>query len=208
MAKRAVTPFRTTKYSAGFTLIEVMLVVLVVGLMASLVQFSFGGESPETRLVKQGEKFQALFSLASEYALLNNVQLGLKVTEQDYQFLGFDGEQWQPIEQTQLTKVELPEPVVLTLQLDDLPLEQPSMLQTEDVQQAQKQQLDKIEQDQNKKQLLLPQVLLFASGDITPFSLTFSVQQNGTELSVKVTGLYNPELTLEGPFFNGRLANE
>ncbi|MEY8252976.1 MAG: type II secretion system protein, partial [Colwellia sp.] len=34
----------------GFTLIEVMVVVVLIGLMASLVQFNFSGNSPEDKL--------------------------------------------------------------------------------------------------------------------------------------------------------------
>lgn len=199
----------TPKHHArGFTLIEVMLVVLVVGLMASIVQFSFGGQTPQDKLRAQAEKFQAIFSVASEYSLLNNAQLGLVVTEQSYQFLGFDGEQWQPISQAGISKVEVPEPVFLKLQLDDLPIEQPSMLQTDEVKEAQKQQQQRFTEQNKKKKPLLPQVFIFSSGDITPFSLTFNGEQDGIELSFKLTGLYNPELAFTGPYLNGRLVNE
>lgn len=86
----------TKKLITGFTLIEVMVVIVLIGLMASVVQFTFNGNTPEKLLAKESERFSAIFNMAAEYSMLNSLELGLVVEENTYQFLGFDGEKWVP----------------------------------------------------------------------------------------------------------------
>ena len=59
----------------GFTLIEVMVVVVLIGLMASLVQFNFSGNNPEDKLAYESARFAAIFEVAAEYGMLNNLSL-------------------------------------------------------------------------------------------------------------------------------------
>ena len=40
------TPTNTAEKQHGFTLIEVMVVIVLIGLMASLVQFNISGNNP------------------------------------------------------------------------------------------------------------------------------------------------------------------
>lgn len=47
----------------GFTLLEVMLVLLLVGILASAVVINFSGNSPEQRLEKRCCVFHKCFSL-------------------------------------------------------------------------------------------------------------------------------------------------
>ena len=64
---------RQVNKSRGFTLLEVMMVIVLLGFMASVVQFSVLGNTPEDRLEKESERFLAVFNLAADFALLNNL---------------------------------------------------------------------------------------------------------------------------------------
>jgi general secretion pathway protein H len=81
----------------GFTLIELMVVIMLVGIMATMVQFNASGKRPEDVLQQESARFAAIFEVASEYGMLNNIELGLMVKKDSYQFLGYDGTRWAEI---------------------------------------------------------------------------------------------------------------
>ena len=199
-----------SKIIKGFTLLEVMVVIAVIGLIISSVQVSFSGKRPEDALKKASYRFTEVFESAATYGLLNNIELGLYVDEKSYRFLGYDGITWNEIpEQDWLAVNELPEDITLKLSLDDLPIEEPllfdsSIFKVEDEEYLSFDDLER-EKDPDKAKPLFPQVYLLSGGDITPFSLTFqftktaAFKDNLSELAYRVTGLYSTPLVIEGP---------
>jgi general secretion pathway protein H len=87
----------------GFTLFELMLVILLMGLVVSTVKFPNLAQDPFDQVDQQSKKLAALINLASEYAVLNNTLLGFSVSESSYVFLMFDGEKWLPMPEPPLT---------------------------------------------------------------------------------------------------------
>lgn len=83
--------------ATGFTLIEVLLVILLIGLLAATVVYSFSGESRQQRLEKETEKLQARVQLAAELAMLKNVELGLYIDDKGYRFMLFEQDKWRSI---------------------------------------------------------------------------------------------------------------
>ncbi len=194
----------------GFTLLEVLVVIALIGLIVSVVQFNFSGKRPEDTLQKASYQFAALFESAANYGLLNNIELGLYINDSSYRFLGYDGVKWSELpQQDWLAVQELPEGVTFTLTLDDLPIEEPLLFDSS-VFKAQNEEylsFDAIEEAKKakKEKLLLPQVYILSGGDITPFSLTFhfteeaSLYDDLSDLAYRVTGIYSTPLTVEGP---------
>jgi type II secretion system protein H len=78
--------------SSGFTLVEVMLVMLLIGLLASTVVMNFSGESREERLAKEAERFQQIFQFVAETAMLKQQEWGLYVQANHYGFLYYSNE--------------------------------------------------------------------------------------------------------------------
>ena len=192
------------RFSRGFTLIEVMNVIALIGLIVTSIQFSATGNKADEKLKQASAKFAAIFTGAVEYGLLNNIELGLKVEKNHYQFLGYNGVKWSEIpEQTWLTSVQLPEEVELTLTLDDLPIEEPLLFDSTVF--TQDEEDFTLESKEDKEKKLLPQVYLLSGGDMTPFSLTFSLSPTfASEKNsyYRVTGLYTVPLTVEGPLYD------
>jgi general secretion pathway protein H len=193
---------RKQRPQSGFTLIEVMLVIVLIGLMVSAVQFTFSSSKPEQVLQQNSARFAGIFDVAAEYGLLNNVELGLFVKENSYQFLGYDGVSWSPIADNPLfEEFTLPEGIEIALQLDDLPIDEPilfdsSLLINEDDE-------DSFTDDKDEEKKIIPQVYILSGGEITPFSLTFSFAEfafdEDDNVSFKVSGIYSTPLTIEGP---------
>ncbi len=202
----------TVKKNLGFTLIEVMLVIVLIGLMASVIQFNISGEEPEDILEKTSARFAGIFDVAAEYSLLNNIELGVLVDKSEYKFLGFDGTSWAEIpEQELFTTVTLPEGVIAQVQLDDLPIEEPLMFDAstfnsdddEDfLSYDDGEQDEEVDENGKKKKKIIPHIYILSGGDITPFSVTFTFEDDSfleEEIAYRVTGIYSTPLTIEGP---------
>jgi general secretion pathway protein H len=203
MHKRGSTP--TT--SNGFTLLEVMLVLLLMGLAAGYVMFNAFGASKADLLKSQAQRLQVIVDMASDFAVLNQQQLGVRVEQKDneYYFVYLDDDdEWQRIEGEDVYAVHtLPEPFTLTLNLDDLPwVVEDQLFDRELFDENLSVSEDGVEigSDEDKK-LPPPQILIMSSGDVTPFTLSFNY--NGDEGDEPVYfSLQNkdlPPLTLEGP---------
>jgi general secretion pathway protein H len=218
MAKLQLHKATATPSALGFTLIEIMLVIALIGVIATMVQFSASSGQPSDKLKHESERFAAIFTLATDYGMLNNVELGLLVEPEQYRILAYDGVSWTELaEQEIFETVVLPEGMLMTLELDDLPIEQPLLFdsrallaQQQEQQEQQERSIDtnatntSSKQDSGKQpqKPLIPQVYILSGGDITPFSLSFQFADVFTpELAkrYKVTGIYGPPLTIEGP---------
>ena len=192
--------------STGFTLIEVMVVIALIGVIASMVQFSFSGKRPEDTLKEASFRFVGIFESAANYGLLNNVELGLFVKDNSYQFLGYDGVKWSEISQQEWLSVhELPKGVQLTLTLDDLPIEEPVLFDSSVFTEQSNEYLSFDDIEAKKEKQIIPQVYILSGGDITPFSLTFHFDEQTSsyddlsDFAYQVTGIYSIPLSVEGP---------
>ena len=203
MYKRGSTP--TT--SNGFTLLEVMLVLLLMGLAAGYVMFNAFGASKTDLLKSQAQRLQVIVDMASDFAVLNQQQLGVRIeqTDNEYYFVYLDDDdEWQRIEGEDVYAVHtLPEPFTLTLNLDDLPwIVEDQLFDRELFDENLSVSEDGVEigSDEDKK-LPPPQILIMSSGDVTPFTLSFNYNGDKGDEPVYFS-LQNkdlPPLALEGP---------
>lgn len=197
-----LTNKRHHKVLQGFTLLEVMVVMVIFGIIVSLVSVSFSGQSPAQKLEVESKKFSSIFELAAEYGLLNNLELGLKVERNRYEFLVFTDETWKPIEQQELFKQQLPEGMLIKLELDDLPIDDEQLFESDDTLFDEPSSFDEIEETKKKS----PQVFIFSGGDFTPFKLTFTYAEQYSfdqEIEYHIIGLYTLPLKSKGPIFDG-----
>lgn len=129
----------------GFTLFEVMVVLLLIGIMTSFALLSVGG-GPKERLAEEGQRLAALVELQQQEAILRSELRGIRFSRTGYTILSLSQQgQWQQLAATTtLIQRELPEDIVLRLWIDGRPAE-----------------LSSHEQQ--------PQVVLLASGESTEF---------------------------------------
>ena len=199
------TPTNTAEKQHGFTLIEVMVVIVLIGLMASLVQFNFSGNNPADKLKHESARFAAIFEVAADYGMLNNVELGLIVKKDSYQFVGYDGTQWTEIpDQDWQAHVTMSEEIELSLELDDLPIDEPLLFDADTFKEKDEDDFTLMSKEEREKKII-PQVYILSGGDLTPFSVTFRLNEDlafiegAEDLAYRVTGIYSIPLTIEGP---------
>jgi general secretion pathway protein H len=157
----------------GFTLLELMVVLVIVGVVITFAVLSAGGESRAEQLQREARRLAALLDMASEEAVLRGEQRAVRFSEDGYEFMVLQGAEWLPLsEDPVLRQRALPEGVELRLELEDNP---PPELVSEDSE--------------------LPQVFLLSSGEMTPFLVTLSAPE--TERTFLVRGSLLGQLELE-----------
>ena len=171
---------------AGFTLLEMLLVALLMGLAASAVTLSMSSAGPEQLLKKQAQRFIAATELVLDETVLSGQFIGIVIDDTQYQFVIYHDGKWEPIQQDkQLSNHELEPGITLSLVLDGMPLDQ------ED--ESQESWFDEPFIDEpsaeEKKKNPVPQVLLFPSGEMTPFELSFvTYNESRQPIDVLVVG--------------------
>ena len=81
--------------AAGFTLLEVMVVVFIMATLTSLVLLATGdGERGDRELRREAERLAVAMDLASEDAMLRTLELGLVINRQGYRFVMLDNNEW------------------------------------------------------------------------------------------------------------------
>ena len=165
----ALTPRHS---STGFTLLELMVVIVTVGIILSFMTLSTGTDQRAEQLEREAQRIVALLQLASEEAVMRSEQLALRVGETRYEFMILENGQWTPLaDDRPLRPRELPAGIELRLELQENP---PPGLTAEDSEQ--------------------PQVFLLSSGEMTPFVLTISAPETEQRYAIKASLLGRLEL--------------
>ena len=171
----------------GFTLIEILLVMALIGIAVSVVSVTALGTSNYDKVEKQAQRFQVVFDMASDYALLNQVQLGIRVDEEEstYTYVALnEDDQWQELPSQKLFKsYQLPEYMRLELELENLPWEQEEQLFDRGIfDEGLSVSEDGVnignEEDEPPPP---PQIFLLSSGELTPFELRFIYEDDFSE---------------------------
>ena len=166
----------------GFTLLEVMLVLLLVGILASAVVINFSGNSPEQRLEKEVLRFSQVFQFIADSAQLRQQEWGLVVAAGQYAFVYYQADGWQWAQQPAAAKAyTLPEGITLTVELEGLPGEEQSLLSQLEWEYAAEGLATSPEVSSPPP---LPQVFILSSGEVSPFRLTFSTEQSLSPVQV------------------------
>ncbi|QYJ85992.1 type II secretion system minor pseudopilin GspH [Shewanella mesophila] len=177
----------------GFTLMEVLLVVLIMGLAASAVTFTTGGADKQQALERVARQFMASTELVLDETVLSGYFIGIVIEKDGYKFVVYDEGKWKPLQQDRLlAEREMEYGVQMYLVLDGLPLSQ------DDEEQDSWFDEPLIEPSaEDKKKFPEPQVMLFPSGEMSSFELTFvSKDELGNEIEALVVGDALGRLTL------------
>jgi len=158
----------------GFSLIEILVVLVVIAFATKMVVYSLDGGA-EDELDAQALRLHTTINMASEFAILNQVELGLLVEKNILEYLVFDGEKWVTFDREELFKpIELEPRLKLTLNLEDLAWAQDNLLE-----QSNWRELMSAGEDDSLlelKKLKIPQVLILSSGEVSAFQLILELK--------------------------------
>lgn len=80
---------------AGFTLVELLMVVAIIGIAAGAVVLS--APDPRPSVAEDAERFAARLSRAREESILTNRPVAVEAGQAGYGFQVFDGAVWSPL---------------------------------------------------------------------------------------------------------------
>jgi general secretion pathway protein H len=167
--------------SKGFTLIEILVVVVIMAVVISLAVLSLGVTGRDAQLDEESRRIQGLIGLLHERALLEGRDFGMNIEPNAYEFLVYvpAHDRWEKMKQDQeFRHRELPKGLSFQLQLD-----------------SQTVVLKPVDKDLKTDQLPTPQIAIAASGEGTPFRLT--LQRAETHAKASVAGDALGKVSLE-----------
>ncbi len=135
--------------SCGFTLLEVLVVLVIIGVMVSFAVLSFKGD--DRGLEDEARRLQALIVMTGQEAVMQGRELALEFTPDGYDFLAYDGEQWQALADDEILRQrELPDGLTLDYQAEG----------------------EQMTVGTKKEESAPPRIYFLSSGEVTPFLLT------------------------------------
>jgi general secretion pathway protein H len=163
--------------SAGFTLIEILVVVVIIAIVASVAVISVNALGRDTEIADETRRLVGLIGMVREQAEMEGRDYGLRLEEARYDFMLHDvrTDQWQVIEDDRLLRPrELPPGLRLGLRLDgrEVILRPPP----------------------DRKKPRPPQILMLSSGDLSVFELRLEREDSDHEATIE--GKADGEITV------------
>jgi general secretion pathway protein H len=175
---------RWQQLHGGFTLLELLVVLVVIGVMVSMAVLSFGVLGRDRQAEDESRRFWTVLQQAREEGEMQVEDLGIFVTTGGYEYLRFDSRknEWQPIEGDELFQQrELPEGLRFRLRLESREVVLKPALPARG---------DKDENQRNP-----PHIMILSSGDVSPFEL--EIEREAQPALWRVTALANNDLRVE-----------
>jgi general secretion pathway protein H len=150
--------------STGFTLIEMLVVLLIIGLVVAGAVLSMSTTGRDTELERERDRLVALIAYVRERGGLLTLEYGLRCTLQSYAFSVYDQRQakWSA-DATDDVLRERDLPAGLSLKLT---------VEGHDIVLADKTRNATAQLKDDTKTTYTPQILLFSNGDMNSFTLT------------------------------------
>lgn len=166
-------PKRQTEFGPrGFTLVEILVVVVIIAVLFTITTLSVDRISEEDEAREDAQRINALLELAGDRAMIEGGEYGLFVSEQGYRFMRYEGDEvgWITPEDRAFRQRAWPGGVSVEMSSEDGRVE----LESE------------VDEDEERT----PQVLLSATGEMTPFELILRHQDDadGTVLEARMDG--------------------
>ena len=168
----------------GFTLLEILVVIVIIGVMVSMATLSIGLLGADRQSEEEARRVWAVITQAREEAELQAIDLALFVGATDYEFLRFDTRrnQWVPVIDDKLyAQRALPEGLRFRLWLEGREIVLKPALP------------DRSKKDENEK--APPQLTVLSSGDVVPFEL--QIERDGAPAMWRMTSLADGDLRVE-----------
>jgi len=189
---------RGTSTERGFTLIEILVVIIIIGVVLTFATLSVSPSGPSDRLDIESQRLLALSQAAADDAVLYGQTIGLHIKPDGYQFIVLGPAGWKPVQD--------PESPLRARPLDDdIHINRIATDGRDDNDGGGEITLpanvtgtsnrsDNGDEDDNST-APRPDALFLSSGELVPFTLEFSA--DGVDHRFDVTGQANGDITLK-----------
>ena len=172
---------RAAARESGFTLIEIMVVVVIIGVITAVFIVTFSSGRHDEQLEREAQKLEALFDYVREQAELQTRDYGFRINDREYSFVVFDvlGNQWRPVEEDDALRVrQFPEGIDPEVVVEGR----------------------KIVLDAKKKEIedYAPTILVFSNGDLSSFEVLLKREAGGEQARLYSDEQTNIRLLLPG----------
>ena len=167
----------------GFSLIEILVVIIIIGIIISVSSLSIGVINNDRIITNEAERFIALATLAQEEAEMQGREFGIEIMETSYRFVEYNAyaDQWNEIYYDDTLRYRsLSEEIELELYIDGMPV---LIEENSDF-------FDAGDENQSSSYSYTPHLLIYSSGDMTPFELKFvkRIDNNSVEIRGDLLG--------------------
>jgi len=183
------SPIETSKHrQCGFTLLELLVVVVIVAILFTYTTLAIRSDSPEDIIKKEAQRIGRLIELALEESILRGEEYGIEFSTSSYRFLRFEENQWSALGSDRILRErELPLEMELELRLEETEIVMDFSMEKNTNDDG----TDKEEKDEPE-----PQVFLLSSGEVTPeFDVRFYIL--GVETSYIVKANFDGSVSTE-----------
>lgn len=158
---------RSTLSSKGFTLLEILVVIVIIGMTLGFALLAFGDFGEKRRVMVAADHFANYIKLVQQQAVLEANTFGIRIEPQSYQALRFSPQKgWHVVSNNALFQPQHLAKGIL---------------------------IESSSAPKNKK--ATPQILIHASEDMTPFTLYFGSNTN-TKIAI-VQGLPDGSVSIQ-----------
>ena len=132
----------------GFTLIEILVVLLIIGITLGFALLAFGDFGGKRRIIIAAEQFTNYVKLVQQQAILETSTLGIQLDNKGYQVVRFESSRdWSPMPSKGIFRQQhFPDSLILTIK--------------------------SLASKQGQ-----PAIIINATGDTTPFTLDFGTKK-------------------------------
>ncbi len=171
----------------GFTLLELMVVLVLIGIIFSFAVLSLGGDKLAETMEQETRRLVTLIGMAADEAVMRGEELAIHFTDDSYAFLVLRAGDWQPDENDRLFKTySLPAGLYVQLEVEGEP---PLLLEPEEE-----------DEEDEEEERLIPQVYILSSGEMTAFTATFGADQSRYRYHLSASLLGELEWEVEETF--------
>ncbi len=178
----------TPSKQKGFTLLEILVVMSIIAISMGMIVISLNTNDEGRDLHKQVIEFKQLLQLLVDESIFQQRDIGIAVKEDHIELLGFDesSQSWGPLSSSgkessgnnnkgdTFKNYDFPPFAQVTLEMEDVAL----FLNPEEDELTQKiRSIDPLknyqEIDVDEEEIIEPDIYIFSSGEVTPFTFEF-----------------------------------
>lgn len=161
------------RHARGYTLVEVLVVMVIIGVLAGAVGLSGAARGDAYVLREEAERFAAVLRLLADEAVQDNREYGVRINAQGYEVRAYDARDGRWRGQLDWSPRQLPQGMQLTLSVEGAPVALADA----------------------GADATAPQIMLSSSAQTTPFIATMTAtDKHGLAYRISADGFNDPQV--------------